>query len=143
MTQINHYWCLSNENKGFKCVKIPYKDNNFTMVIILPKKNFAVDDLMNRLSIETMSSTIKGENFHKSWYAWNYLSSKSSMIQVKNLYLSDFGMKDAFDDEKSDFSAMSIQSKDLYVSKAVHKTSIETTEEGTEAAAATASNMGD
>ena len=49
--------------------------------------------------------------------------------------LRDLGMTDAFDVAQADFSRMS-SSRDLYLSKIVHKSFVEVTEEGTEAVAA-------
>ena len=54
-----------------------------------------------------------------------------------NKTLCSLWIEDTFDEEKSDFSELSMQSNGLYVSKVVHKAFVETREEGTEAAAAT------
>ena len=54
--------------------------------------------------------------------------------------LRDLGMTDAFDVAQADFSRMS-SSRDLYLSKIVHKSFVEVTEEGTVAAAATVARI--
>ena len=54
--------------------------------------------------------------------------------------LRDLGMTDAFEAAQADFSGMSCQ-QDLHLSKIVHKSFVEVTEEGTEAAAATGATI--
>ena len=54
--------------------------------------------------------------------------------------LRDLGVTDAFEAAQADFSGMSCQ-QDLHLSKIVHKSFVEVTEEGTEAAAATVARI--
>ena len=67
--------------------------------------------------------------------------------QTLNKTLHNLGIKGAFDKYTANFSGISsnalVSGNRLYVSKAIHKAFIETSEEGTEAAAATAIEMFD
>lgn len=55
--------------------------------------------------------------------------------------LSSMGMSDAFSQSKADFSGMSPE-KNLFLSNVFHKSFVEINEEGTEAAAGSASEVG-
>lgn len=54
--------------------------------------------------------------------------------------LSNMGMSDAFNPSKADFSGMSMD-RNLFLSQVFHKSFVEINEQGTEAAAGTASEM--
>ena len=112
------------------------------MLVILPHKRFGVEDVINELDVKTIEKLKDDEQF---WQEWIYLEMPKFKIEYEaslNKSLQSLGIKDAFDEENADFSAMFLQSSGLYVSEVVHKAFIETNEEGTEAAAATGVRMG-
>ena len=137
MTQTNYYPYASIDEKGFKCVKIPYKQPDFNMLIILPDERFGLKDLISKLDVKTIEDIKKDENFIRKEVLLKLPKFKIEYEANLNETLRSLGIEDAFDELKSDFSAMSTQPKGLYVDKVVHKAFIETNEEGTEAAAAT------
>ena len=107
------------------------------MLVILPHKRFGVEDVINELDVKTIEKLKDDEQF---WQEWIYLEMPKFKIEYEaslNKSLQSLGIKDAFDEENADFSAMFLQSSGLYVTEVVHKAFIETNEEGTEAAAAT------
>ena len=56
MSQEKYYSYISNSEKEFKCVKIPYKQHDFSMLIILPDERFGFKNLIENLDVKTVES---------------------------------------------------------------------------------------
>ena len=122
------------ENDDLQLLDMPYKGDNVSMVIILPKagKFKTVEDMMDEKKLqEQIKSATKTE---VETYIPRFKFTQRFELG-KNL--SDMGMKDAFSPGAADFSGINGE-KDLYISRVIHKAFVDVNEEGTEAAAATA-----
>jgi serpin B len=130
------------EEKDFQAVSIPYRQNNLSMVVVLPTKFNGLAALEKQLTIGNL----------KEWLA----KLDSVNVQEVLIYLPKFkletsydlatsfqnmGMKDAFMPGKADFSGTGWPKGNLWISQIKHKAFVEVNEEGTEAAAATAVEM--
>ena len=121
------------ENDDLQLLEMPYKGDNVSMVIILPKagKFKTVEDMMDEKKLqEWIKSATKTEV--ETYIPRFKFTQRFDLSKV----LSDMGMKDAFS-PAADFSGINGE-KDLYITKVIHKAFVEVNEEGTEAAAATA-----
>jgi serpin B len=125
------------ENDQAQLIQLPYKGNDLSMIIVLPRSK-DIKSLEKVLTLDTLkqwqgSMATEKINVYipKFKFDWN--------MQMGDI-LRDMGMKSAFDPGNADFSGMSAKMPDgnLYISAVIHKAWIETNEEGTEAAAATA-----
>jgi serpin B len=140
MRQKSKFKILNGDD--FQAVSIPYKGQQLSMVILLPRAVDGLAKLEKQLSIQNL----------KKWLA----ELDRNQAEEINLYLPKFkletsydlvspfmkmGMKDAFALEKADFSGMGWRKGALYISQIKHKAVVEVNEEGTEAAAATAVEM--
>ncbi|MFO7827560.1 MAG: serpin family protein [Bacteroidales bacterium] len=117
-------------------IEIPYADNDYAMIIILPKNYRKLKWVERFLSVKCMERYVKKRE---------KLSVKISIPKFKldgefdlKEALNELGLKDAFTGA-ADFSAMADEK--LFIDKVVHKATIDVNEEGTEAAAATAVMM--
>uniref|UniRef100_A0A8C0ZQY0 Serpin B6 n=1 Tax=Castor canadensis TaxID=51338 RepID=A0A8C0ZQY0_CASCN len=99
---------------------LPYAGGDLNMVIMLPDEDTDLKMVMSVKRVEVFLPRFKLEE--------NY--------DMKDV-LQDLGMVDAFEQGRADLSGMSSK-KDLCLSTVIHKSFVEVTEEGTEAAAATA-----
>jgi serine protease inhibitor len=114
-------------------LRIPYKDSDLAMLILLPDSTEGLARLETQLSVSQLDSwlaELKQEQvevhlprFRMEWQA------------SLNETLIDLGMPTAFGG-LADFSAMNGQ-QDIYLSLVSHKAFVDVTETGTEAAAAT------
>ncbi|XP_015275444.1 PREDICTED: leukocyte elastase inhibitor-like [Gekko japonicus] len=127
-----------------KCrvLELPYKGKELSMVILLP------DDIEdNSTGLEQLEKELTFAKLQEWTQAREMSSSRKVHVRLPKFKLEEtydlksslsaLGLQDVFDSHKADLSGMS-GSRDLHVSKIVHKSFIEVNEEGTEAAAATA-----
>ena len=132
LSYINYY-----EDEYIQMIELPYKDNNnLSMIIILPredkysssydyleKENIDFTKLVNNLS------KVEEVYFHFPRFEFEY------SIELNDV-LKNINMVSAFTENEADFSNIN-KTIPLYVSNVIHRTYINVTETGTEAAAVT------
>ncbi|MFC1781124.1 serpin family protein [Planctomycetota bacterium] len=127
-----------SENDDMQLLQLPYKGDELSMLVILPKTIDALASVESSLNSETIESSLSQIRKREVDVYLPKFKMTCGTIEL-NRILSEMGMKDAFSDS-ADFSGMSGR-RDLYISNVMHKAFVEVNEEGTEAAAATAVGM--
>jgi serpin B len=130
---------LYAEVDDLQILELPYKGDEISMMLIVPKQKDGLAALETSLSSEKFDawrSKLQQEKIEL------YLP-KFKMTKDFNLNqpLQNLGMKKAFLDS-ADFSGITGQAK-LFIQAVLHKAFVEVNEEGTEAAAATAVVVGE
>jgi serpin B len=126
------------EDEDLQVLSLPYKGNEISFYAVLPKKDFGIDELEQKLDsakFAEMKKKIRQEEV--KIFLPKFKVTVSSSLEK---YFKQLGMVDAFN-KKADFSGMD-GTNALYISAILHKAFVELNEEGTEAAAATAVVMG-
>lgn len=134
MRQTDQFNYCSDANCGY--LELPYGNNAFSMILMLPHEGKTSDDVIRSLDDE-------------SWQITNRMSGHEVNIRLPRFkteckykmqkdILPAMGMKVPFT-SMADFSRMSGAS--LFISEVIHKTFVEVNEEGTEAAAVTSVEM--
>ncbi len=121
------------ENKSLQAIEMPYEGGNLSMIVLLPKDRYGMDELEKSLNASNFRKWISemGEQKVKVYFPKFKIKTDYELKQP----LESLGMTDAFND--ADFSGMD-GAKDLQISQVIHKAYIEVNEKGTEAAAVTA-----
>ncbi len=122
------------ENDLIQMIELPYKGDDLSMFILLPKKSKSgMEELEKVLTTENLSDWQKNLN---SAYVWVYLPKFELEVGYSlNSFLEASGIKKAFS-PSAEFSKITTKSN-LYISGALHKSFIKVDEEGSEAAAVT------
>jgi serpin B len=122
------------ETDELQILELPYKGDEMSMVILLPKDKVEIDNIVNSIDEENYSEWIDIMSGRKvNIYLPKFKFETSYEL---NDYLISLGMENAFG-AQADFSGIDGR-RDLFIDSVVHKAFIEVNEEGTEAAAATA-----
>ncbi len=127
----------------FQAVELPYCRNELAMFIFLPKKIDGMAEMEKNLTAENLqkwsTEQMKTEEVELSLPRFRIESSFSLGETLQAM-----GMPDALDIAKADFAGMCTNAGKniLSISEVIHKAYIAVDEEGTEAAAATATTMG-
>lgn len=121
-------------DRTLRVLSLPYKGEELSMVILLPRKLERPADVAKRLTAKDLSAWISRLR-PEPLQVYLPRFTVTSQFDAKKA-LTDLGMGVAFS-SKADFSGMSERS-DLFISAVIHKAFAAVDEEGTEAAAATA-----
>lgn len=116
-------------------LELPYKGDSLSMLFILPDTTdglSAIEEAMNPDLFNELQSTLRNNSDVEVFIPKFKLETQFELSTI----LSKLGMPDAFNQLKADFSGMD-KTKNVYISKVIHKAFVEVNEEGTEAAAAT------
>jgi len=120
-----------------QCVEMPYGNQAFSMMVILPCGDRNIDQLIDYLDNKIWEGVVNNLREQAVW-----LKLPRFKIECKiplNIPVENVGMKRIFYDYLADFS--NISTVPLIVSKIMQKTFVEVNEEGTEAAAVTVVEM--
>ncbi|MEJ1269951.1 hypothetical protein NN561_000769 [Cricetulus griseus] len=111
---------------------------DISMYIMLPEND--ISQIENKLNFRNLMNWTSRRKM-KSQYVDVFLPQfKIEKNYEMRHHLKSLGLQDIFDESRADLSGMASGGR-LYVSKLMHKSFIEVTEEGTEATAATENNI--
>ncbi|XP_075388784.1 serpin B6-like isoform X1 [Tenrec ecaudatus] len=131
-------------------VKVTYVQETFTRILVLPyigrELNMIIMLPDENVDLKTVEKELTYERFLE-WTRADKMQTREVDVFLPRFKLEEsydlentlptMGMVDAFEETRADFSGMSPR-RGLFVSKVAHKAFVEVSEEGTEAAAATA-----
>ena len=122
---------------GCQAIELPYAGNKLSMLVIMPDPG-SFDSFATSLTPDVLSGLIG--NMAAKEVAFSLPKFTFSSSFDLGAMLRSFGMNDAFDPARADFSGID-GARDLSVASALHQAFIGVDENGTEAAAATAYGM--
>ncbi|MBN2541623.1 serpin family protein [bacterium] len=122
------------ETSDFQAIDLPYGNGDFSMLIIFPKPDKDIDELIVELTPGNLASWIGSlEEYDVRLtlpkFTFKYNASLVTMLQALGMELAFTG--------NADFSDMSELGDQLFISDIIHKTFVAVHEKGTEAAAVT------
>jgi len=117
-------------------LEIPYQSGELSMVLLLPPAKDGLPALEKKLTASVLQQWL-GKMQPAPRVELALPRFKMTQQFVLDTALGALGMRLAYDGKEADFSGMT-GARDLWISSAIHKAFVDVTEEGTEAAAATA-----
>jgi serpin B len=121
------------ENSTLQAIKLPYGSGDLSMIILLSKDKYGLQDLENALNVTNFKRWVSQMKKREVKVFFPKFKVETD-YQLKGI-LETLGMTDAFND--ADFSGID-GATDLNISSVLHKAYVDVNEKGTEAAAVTA-----
>ncbi|MHC9539610.1 MAG: serpin family protein [Vulcanimicrobiota bacterium] len=135
MSQNGKY--LYYRGSTFQAVSLPYGKKRLSMFVFLPDPKSSLKDFHSRLTTSNWNQWMA--NFSECDGVVVLPRFKCEYEEELNNSLKSLGMAAAFDPATANFGGISKEK--LYISRVKHKTYVDVNEEGTEAAAVTATEM--
>lgn len=128
-----------SEELDCKCLQLPYKGEQLSMLILLPNKRMGLEKLENKITVSSLQNAISKMYKQETIISIPKFRIESSFELTK--ILPKLGITKIFS-RSANFSGIFEDGGDgVFVSDVIHKAFVEVNEEGTEAAAATAIMM--
>ena len=122
------------EDKDCKLIELPYGNEAFSMVVILPNEEITLDKLMQNVDADRWQSWMEQLSFHTNVLVQlPKFTGKYEYNENLKQTLIEMGVVDAFSKHDADFSQMT--ETQVFVNFIKQSSFIEVNEEGTEAAA--------
>ncbi|MBS3908005.1 MAG: serpin family protein [Syntrophaceae bacterium] len=134
----NKEFLYGEPNKDLQILELPYKGDELSMIILLPRTHRGLkvaEDILSPAILNDWLSELSKREVIVSLPKFKF----TSVHSLKEI-LKAMGISKAFKPYQADFSGIFKRSEE-YVTDVTHKAYIEVNEEGTEAAAATAMGM--
>ena len=129
-------------DSSLQAVTLPYAGGQFSMTIVLPRDHGALAALEADLDGARLRQLFDDLDRSRPSSIELYLPRfKMELSYSLKEIMKKLGIRDAFDSERADFSAMGGDPGYLYIDNIVHKTFVEVNEKGTRAAAATSRRL--
>jgi len=122
-------------NDDVQLLELAYKDENLSMIVVLPNKRFGLEEVEKQFNLETVTEWM-GQMRKREVVVYMPKFKMTTGFELSD-YLCKMGMPDAFSARWADFSGMT-RARELFISKVIHQAFVAVDEQGTEAAAATA-----
>lgn len=138
MAQKGTFNHMVSERLKAHILELPYKGDDISMIIILPRfENNAVDKLIKQLSEDSLQDIIDFDALYPRPVEIEL--PKFTIEQTLDLKpaFTRLGLSEIFEDT-ADFSTLTGEMEDIHFTDAIHKAKVEVDENGTVAAAATA-----
>ncbi len=124
------------KTEKFSAIELPFADTTFSLYLFLPAEGVSLQ------KVATHVRERSGVAFHENFYVMqgSLVMPKFTVqneLELKNMF-AHFGVTDAFDSDRADFSGISQKTRGLYVSRIIQKNWFSVNEKGAEAASATA-----
>uniref|UniRef100_A0A452T5Y3 Serpin B4-like n=1 Tax=Ursus maritimus TaxID=29073 RepID=A0A452T5Y3_URSMA len=137
MKQYDVFKFSSLEGMQAKILEIPYKGKDLSMILLLPDEVDGLQKLEDQLTAEKLIEWTSSQNMSD-----NFVDLYLPRFKLEETYdlkdtLRALGMVDVFNAQTANLSGMT-GNENLLVSKVIHKSFVEVTEEGTTAASSTA-----
>ena len=124
---------------GFAMLELPYKGDELSMVLVAPFEADGLEAIEQSITATSLTRWLEALQQRKTHVVMPRFTLEQS-FQLKQP-LQAMGIDHAFNLRTADFSALTLSTDPndrLFISEVVHKTFLEVSEKGTEAAAATA-----
>lgn len=120
-----------NETDGYQLIHLPYRNNGYSMVLVLPKEGVAIESIMGRTDWTRQDTDICEVDLYMPRFNFD------NTLSYKEI-LTDLGLGDMFEREDS---FPNITDEPTHISQIKQQCVIHVEEEGTEAAALTIAEL--